>query len=209
MKKQHGPTPLVVADTAWADTIPDWLRAEIEADRMIYGLAGMIGKEVPLVGDAEVCAYLMTAALRAPLTHEATEIYIYLTAKLTQKREGVKLDKDFLKKLEEGLTEWEQRELDELKSDIYRKRGGEISNPLLDTMREFKKAVDNIPEGMEAQETLTGTPMQVFFSSNEPKKKGKPINPNNNHRHREKKGSNNLATFGIQDPVQKTIMEGD
>ena len=207
MKKQHGPTPLVVGDMAWADTIPDWLRTEIEAERMMHGLAGIMGRDVPLVGDAEVCAYLMTAALRAPLTHEYTEIYVYLTAKLVQDREGFKLDKDFLEKLDKGLTEWEEQELQQLKSDIYRKRGGEVSNPLLDTMRDFKKAVDNIPKGMEAQETLTDTPMQVFFLSNEPKKKGKPINPNNHTRHREKKDSNNLATFGIQDPVQKTIAE--
>ena len=206
MKIQDGPTPLVVGDMGWADTIPDWLRAEIEAERMVYGLAGIMGKEVPLIGDAELCAYLMTAALRAPLTHEYTEIYIYLTAKLTQKREGVKLDPDFQEKLDRGLTEWEQQELEQLKSDIYRKRGGEVRNPLLDTMRDFKKAIDNIPKGMEGQETLTGTPMQIHFQHNEPKKKGKSLNPNRAKK-REKKGSNNLATFGVQDPELPSIQD--
>ena len=204
MKKQNEPTPLVVGDMAWADTIPDWLRAEIQAERMVYGLAGMMGRDVPKVGNAEVCAYLMTAALRAPLTHEYTEIYMCLTAELMQKK-GTQLDPLFQEKLDKGLTDWEQRELEELKNDIYRKRGGEVNHPLLNTMRDFKKSIATIPKGMEAQETLTGTPMQVFFPSNEPKKKGKPINPNNHIRHREKKGSNNLATFGVR--TTKTLEE--
>lgn len=199
--KRNEPTPLVVGDRSWADTIPDWLLTEIEAERMVYGLAGMMGKGVPKVGTAEVCAYLMTAALRAPLTHEYTEIYMYLTAELMQKR-GTQLDPLFQEKLDKGLTEWEQHELEELKSDIYRKRGGEVNHPLLNTMRDFKKEIATIPKGMEAQETLTGAPMQVFFQSNEPKTKAKIINPNRTEKH-EKKGSNNLATFGIR--TTKTV----
>lgn len=203
--KKDMPTPLVVGDASWADTIPDWLLTEIEAERMVYGLAGMMGKDVPLVGNAELCAYLMTAALRAPLTHEYTEIYLYVTAELMQKR-GIDVEPFFKEKLDKGLTDWEQRELEELKSSIYRKRGGEVNHPLLSAMRDFKKEIDNIPKGMEAQETLTGTPMQIHFQHNEPKKKSRIVSPNRAKK-REKKGSNNLATFGIQDPLQKTIAD--
>lgn len=86
MKKQHGPTPLVVGDRSWAETLPEWLLKEIAAERVARGLAEIIDKEVSKVGTAEVCAYLMTAALSAPLTYEYTEIYIYPTAELMQKR---------------------------------------------------------------------------------------------------------------------------
>ena len=154
MKKDE-PTPLIVGDASWADTIPDWLLTEIEAERMVYGLAEMMGKDVPKVGNAELCAYLMTAAMRAPMTHEYTEIYVYVTAELMQKR-GMDLEPfPFLKeKLDKGLTDWEQRELEELKSSIYRKRGGKVNHPVLDALRDLKKEIVSIPEGMEAQKTL-------------------------------------------------------
>jgi len=156
MKKQNNPTPLVVGDLSWADTIPDWLLNEIKAERMAYGLAKIMDKDVPKVGNAEVCAYLMTSSLRAPLRYEYTEIYIYLTAKVMQKRD-TQLEPLFKEKLDKGLTDWEQRELDELKSDIYSKRGGEVNHPLLNIMRDFKKAVPT-QKGIEAQRTLVNMP---------------------------------------------------
>lgn len=201
--KRDGATPLVVGDVGWADMIPDWLLTEIEAERMVYGLAGMMGKDVPLVGNAELCAYLMTAASRAPLTNEYTEIYMYITAELIHKR-GIDLEPFLQEKLDKGLMDWEQQEREQLKSDIYRKRGGEVKHPLLSAMRDFKKDLDNIPKGMEAQETLTGAPMQIHFQHNEPKKKSKIVSPNRTKR-REKRGSNDLATFGIR--ITKTLEE--
>lgn len=95
-----------------------------------------------------------------------------------------------------------------LRYKIYARRGGEVSNNVLDAMREFEKDIANIPPGMEAQKTLEGSPMQLFFQSNEPKKTPRPLKKNDTQR-KEKKGSNNLATFGMQDPGQQSIMEGD
>ena len=199
-------TPLIVADTAWADALPDWLKNEVEAERMIHGLAEMKGKEVPKIGDAEVVTYLFTAALRAPLTSEFSEIYIYLSAKL-MRSQGKELEPFMQEAIDRGLSNWEEHELNELRHHIYTRRGGEVSNPLLDVMREFKKGIDNIPPGMEAQKTLEGSPMQLFFQTNEPKKKSKPL-IRNDARAKEKKGSNNLATFGMQDSGQQSL-EGD
>ena len=132
---------LVVADSQWAGVIPDWLLEEIKSDRMILGLASLANRQAPKVGDAEIVAYLMTASLRAPLSREYTEIYIYLAAKLAQKR--AKPLEGFMKeKLEQGLTDWEEALLGDLKGDIYRLRGGEIDHPLLNAVRDFKKRCD-------------------------------------------------------------------
>jgi hypothetical protein len=147
---------LVVADAGWAESIPEWLLDAIRAERMIYGLASILKPEKPTVGDAETVAYLMTASMRAPLTHDLAQIYFYLTAKLME-RQGKELP-DFLKdKLKQGLAPDEERELKDLKADIHRARGGDIDHPLLNAMREFKKRCDR-----EAQrERATGQPTLI------------------------------------------------
>jgi hypothetical protein len=132
---------LVVGDASWADMIPDWLLEEIKSERLIFGLAGIANPEAPKVGDAEVAAYLMTASMRAPMPGEYVEVYVYLTARL-MKRQGKELPDFMAEKLERGLTQYEERTLEDLKSDIYRKRGGEIDTPLLNVMRTFKKEIE-------------------------------------------------------------------
>jgi len=132
---------LVVGDASWADMIPDWLLEEIKHERIIYGLAEIANPDAPKVGDAEIAAYLMTASMRGPMPSEYVEIYVFLTASLL-KRRGQKLEGFMAEKLERGLTQYEEYTLNDLRSDIYRKRGGEIDTPLLNVMREFKKEIE-------------------------------------------------------------------
>ncbi len=132
---------LVVGDASWADIIPEWLLEEIKHERIIHGLAGIARSDAPKVGDAEIAAYLMTASMRGPIPSEYVEIYVFLTARLIQKR-GQKLPDFMTEKLERGLTQYEEHTLNDLKSDIYRKRGGEIDTPLLNVMRAFKKEIE-------------------------------------------------------------------
>jgi hypothetical protein len=134
---------LVVGDAEWAKDLPEWLLEEIKAERITLSMASII-HEMPdhkKVGDAEIVAYLMTAALRAPLSHDYTEIYVYLTGRLMQKQ-GKELDDFLQKKLEQGLSDHEQMELRHLKSEIFHLRGGEIETPLLKVLREFKRSAD-------------------------------------------------------------------
>ena len=132
---------LVVGDMSWADIIPDWLFEEIKSERLIYGLAGISNPEAPKVGAAKVAAYLMTASMRAPMPGEYVEVYIYLTARL-MKRQGKELPDFMAEKLERGLTKYEEYTLENIRSDIYRARGGEIDTPLLNAMRAFKKEIE-------------------------------------------------------------------
>ena len=63
-----------------------------------------------------------------------------------------------------------------------------------------------IPQGMALQKSLTGKEEQMLFTGAGPKTKPKIIG-NRKKRKQEKKGNNNLATFGIHDPLQQSIDE--
>lgn len=139
----EGKNRLVVADAGWAQDLPDWLLEEIAAERLVLGMAALTHEmaDHEKVGDAEMVAYFMTASLRAPLSHDDAEIYVYLTARLMRKK-GKELT-DFMQvKLEQGLSVDENWKLSHLKTEIYRKRGGDIESPLLKILREFKKNLD-------------------------------------------------------------------
>ena len=125
---------LVVADAGWADTMPEWLLEEVKAERMIFGLAS-IKKKIEEVGDAEACVYLYTLALRVPLTERFTRIYLYLCTILMERREK-EVPKDIRVR---KLNKDDERELKELKNDLYKKRGGEIQHPLFEALKSLQK----------------------------------------------------------------------
>lgn len=129
---------IIVGSRDSLDIIPSWLLEEVKAERLIYGMGSLINPECQKVGDAEVCVYLMTASLNAPMSHNYSNIYIYLSVNL-MKRKGMEIPSDFKEHLERGLSIDEERELDELRSMIYHKRGGEIDTPILNMLRAFKK----------------------------------------------------------------------
>jgi len=136
---------LVVGDLGWADTLPEWLLEAIKKERLVLGLVGLTCEddEVPKVGDAEICAYLYTASLRAPMSAEHSQIYFHIGAKVMRREQsGVELPPMMIEALERGLTDWEAHELKDLRAMIYRKRGGEIVHPVLDAMRILKKEVE-------------------------------------------------------------------
>ena len=131
---------LVVADSGWAEAIPEWIKEEIRSDRLINGLIELgSGKKIDYdkaICDAEVVAYLYTAGLRGPMSTEFTNIYLYLSSKLMKKR-NMDLPEKFEKYLSEGLNEYEQSELRDLKQMIFRSRG-KVNHPLFDLLRELK-----------------------------------------------------------------------
>jgi hypothetical protein len=132
---------LVVADAGWAQDLPDWLLEEITAERLTLAMAALVREmaDHEKVGNAEMVAYFMTASLRAPLIHEDAEIYVYLTAKLMQ-RKGKELADFMQAKIEQGLSDDENRKLTHMKTEIFYKRGGDIESPILKILRELKKS---------------------------------------------------------------------
>lgn len=134
---------LVVADAGWAQDLPDWLLEEIAAERLVLGMTALTREmaDHEKVGNAEMVAYFMTASLRAPLSHEEADIYVCLAAQVMQKK-GKELTDFMQTKLEQGLSEDENWKLTRMKTEIYRKRGGNIESPLLKILGEFKKTLD-------------------------------------------------------------------
>ena len=138
MNKQNR---LVVADIGWAETIPEWIKEAIIQERLTYGLLDIM-KGSETIGEAEILAYLYTANLIRPISHESSEIFIYLSGFCMQRYKHLKIEDlpDFCReKVEKGLTEQEQYEFKILKQEIYRSRGGEINSPILNILRELKK----------------------------------------------------------------------
>lgn len=134
---------LVVGDAGWAESLPDWLLEAIKMERLALGLVDLTCEDAPKVGDAEICAYLYTASLHAPMSAALSQVYFYVGAKMMRKlKPDAELSPMMVEALERGLTDYEERELRELRETIYRKRGGEISHPILDAMRTLKKEVE-------------------------------------------------------------------
>jgi hypothetical protein len=142
---------LIVADQSWADVIPEWIKKEISAERMINGMVDIIKPQKDgtgqglnpqnEVGDAEIVAYLMTASLRGPLNSDFTDIYLYVSANVMLRTKKIKEEADlpdFMQEIyKKGLTDWQKTQLQNLRSDIGRARG-KINHPIFDVLRELK-----------------------------------------------------------------------
>jgi hypothetical protein len=70
--------PLIVFDAFWGQDVPDWLRGTIRAARLGLVLAG----ERELASEEESLAYLMTAGLAQPLTHDWARTYLWLGSRV-------------------------------------------------------------------------------------------------------------------------------
>jgi len=136
--KKKAQNRLVVADAGWAESIPDWVKKEIEWERTIKGLAAIIenkGEGPETVGDAELLAYLMTASLAGPPPHNVAQIQLYLGTKVCDRSE--RPIPDDIRVTE--LTPDQENELKSLRREIWKARGGRISDPLLDVMRNISR----------------------------------------------------------------------
>ena len=123
----------IVADSGWAESIPEWILDEIRSERMINGLCEVIKKGSEKVGDAEMVAYLFTASMRGPLNSEDQKIYLKLSGDLMKKR-NIEVP-DFMNIGD--LSEWENRCLEDLRYKIQKARG-KVNHPIFDILRELK-----------------------------------------------------------------------
>lgn len=142
MKQQQN--RLVVADTGWAESLPEWLTDAIKSERMLNGMVNIATGSKDSFSDAEMVAYLMTASLKSPLSHNQTQIYLYLTGKVMIKHKGIIEDTlpDFIQKIfKDGLTSDQEREMDELRSSLLNKRG-KVSSPLFDALKMLKEELE-------------------------------------------------------------------
>ncbi len=145
------PNPIIVADTGWAKTLPDWIYKEIQGERLINGMVELLGKGKQdyknSVSDCECLAYLITASNRAPMGSDFTNITCYLTYKVMIQKKRITKDlipEEFKEDYKKGLSDYENKLLDDLKQNIFRSRGGKIKHPILGFLKEFQKETKNV-----------------------------------------------------------------
>jgi len=117
--------PIIVYPGSWADTLPEWLKNAIQAERMVMNIKALNGEEITGT-DAEACAYLYTACLCFPFDHDWTDIYLYVAGQVYSRHRsqesGVQVPEDIRV---EKLDDQQMRDLCRLKDWIYRRRVAE------------------------------------------------------------------------------------
>lgn len=122
------------------DSLPDWLRNKISQEYEIEAMAWMLGKDIRQgkATYAEMCASLCLATELAPLTYDATQIYLFVATSLMEER-GMIVPADV--RVTE-LTQDQERMLKDWQYQLYRKRGKaetQITKALKEVFRNRKK----------------------------------------------------------------------
>ena len=128
---------LVVAIHDGMEAVPKWLLDEIVDERWAISLR-LMTETLPYserVGDAEALAYLMTVSRRCPLPARFVNIFVHLADKVLKGR-GRTLPAEWRR---ETLSEFEKEELEGLKRELYRIRGGDIVHPLLEMVKRIAR----------------------------------------------------------------------
>lgn len=100
-------TPVVYHPGGWEDTLPQDIKQRVIVERLLLFAKG----EWDCATDAEVICYLYTASLAQPLSHDWTEIYIYMVAQWKPAlRDAVEVPQE--------LSSWQQQQLQDLKRQI-------------------------------------------------------------------------------------------
>ena len=110
--------PILVFPGGWGDTLPDWLKTAITLERLEMNMRALRGEEMNGT-DAEACAYLYTAGLTSPMNHDWSQIYLYIAGKTYARHKGNQVTDDIQVV---SLNDYQLRELNRLKSWLYRQR---------------------------------------------------------------------------------------
>ena len=110
--------PILVFPGGWGDTLPDWIKGAITMDRLEMGIRASKGEDETGT-DAEACAYLYTAGLSAPMDHDWSLIYLYVSTKTYTRHKGGEMPEDIRI---ESLDDYQMGELKRLKDWIYYQR---------------------------------------------------------------------------------------
>ena len=109
--------PIIVYPSPWKDDLPDWVNPQITLERLVMNIQVMHEGGVP-VGDTEVLAYIFPRTMEEPLSEQWMRIYTYVFTQ-AMKFKKVEVPEDLRC---ESLSDYDMRELTDLKSWIYQKR---------------------------------------------------------------------------------------
>jgi len=110
--------PIIVYPGGWGDTLPDWLKNAITLERMEMNIRASKGEE-PTGTDAEACAYLYAAGLTAPMDHDWSQIYLYVSTMTYSRHKGSQVSDDIRV---ETISHYQLGELNRLKAWLYQQR---------------------------------------------------------------------------------------
>jgi hypothetical protein len=111
--------PIIVMPGGWGEDLPDWLRQRVTVERLCENLLALKeGRELTAT-DAEAACYLFTASLSAPIGSDWTQIYLYVAGGEMKDEAKTEMPADIKV---ETLTEYQWRELKQLKNWIYLQR---------------------------------------------------------------------------------------
>jgi hypothetical protein len=99
------------------DDLPDWVKSQITLERLVMNMKVMHDGGVP-VGDTEALAYIFPRTMEEPLSEQWLRIYTYVFTQ-AMKFKKVEVPEDLRR---ESLSDYDMRELTDLKTWIYQKR---------------------------------------------------------------------------------------
>ena len=111
--------PIIVMPGGWGDDLPEWLKKRVTFERLCENMLALKEGREPTATDAEVTCYLFTASLSGPIGSDWTQIYLYVAG--GEMKDEVKAEMPADIKVE-ALTEYQWRELKQLKNWIYQQR---------------------------------------------------------------------------------------
>jgi hypothetical protein len=109
--------PIIVYPSPWKDDLPDWVKPQITLERLVMNMKVMHDDGVP-VGDTEALAYIFPRTMEEPLSEQWMRIYTYVFTS-AMKFKKVEVPEDLRC---ESLSDYDMRELTDLKTWIYQKR---------------------------------------------------------------------------------------
>ena len=109
--------PIIVYPSPWKDDLPDWVKPQITLERLVMNMKVMHDGGVP-VGDTEALAYIFPRTMEEPMSEQWLRIYTYVFTQ-TMKFKKVEVPEDLIR---ESLSDYDMRELNDLKTWIYQKR---------------------------------------------------------------------------------------
>ena len=147
--------PIIVMPGGWGEDLPDWLRKRVTLERLCENLLALNENREPTATDAEAACYLFTASLSAPIGGDWTQIYLYVAG--GEMKDEVKAEMPADIKVE-ALTEYQWRELKQLKNWIYQQRVKHRK----DKKRELRQEESQVEKG-EPEELKTQAVQPSFF----------------------------------------------
>jgi hypothetical protein len=109
--------PIIVYPSPWKDDLPDWIKPQITLERLVMNMKVMHDGGVP-VGDTEVLVYIFPRTMEEPMSEQWMRIYTYVFTQ-AMKFKKVEVPEDLRC---ESLSDYDMRELNDLKTWIYQKR---------------------------------------------------------------------------------------